>query len=287
MIDYILYLFSISGIFCLLCISQIPLTGYLKLLTVMQAGLAAIGAYITAILVTKYGVWFPFSIPIAVMGTVGFAVLIFKTLINLKAEGQILGSLAVQIILVELILNWDPITNGALGITGVSYLPFKEKYDVSLNLVFISFALLTSILALARLRKSRIGKAAQLVGENEALAKSLGIDVNKVRVKIIALSALIAGLAGSVYAHFYGYVDPSGFNLTESVLVLCVIVIAGGRNLTIALIFGVVIVILPEVLRGLKFSSDIVANIRQIIVGMLLLVAVALPSLKRRQWKFL
>lgn len=287
MIEYIIYLFSISGIFCLLCISQVPLTGYLKLLTVMQAGLAAIGAYITAILVTKYGVWFPFTIPFAVMGTVGFAVLVFRVLVNLKAEGQILGSLAVQIILIELILNWDPVTNGALGITGVSYLPFDENYKIALNLLYICFALLISIFMLVRLKKSRIGKAAQLVGENEALAKSLGIDVNKTRVKLIALSAFIAGLAGSVYAYFYGYVDPSGFALMESVLILCVVVIAGGRNLALTLLVGIVIMILPEVLRGLNFSSNIVANIRQIIVGMVLLVAVALPSLRGRRWKVL
>ena len=105
-------------------------------------------------------------------------------------------------------------------------------------------------------------------------AKSLGKRTLLFKVKIVALSAFLASVAGVLYAHFLTYIDPSSFSLMDSVQLLSMVVI-GGRRPVGAAGGTMVLLVIPEALRFLGLPAALAANIRQILYGVLIVVVVA------------
>jgi branched-chain amino acid transport system permease protein len=90
----------------------------------------------------------------------------------------------------------------------------------------------------------------------------------------MAISAFFAGIAGSLYAHYITFIDPSSFTLTQLIPILCIVIIAGLASLEGTVIATIILVLLPEPLRFIGFPSSIVGPMRQIIYALLLLLIV-------------
>lgn len=82
----------------------------------------------------------------------------------------------------------------------------------------------------------------------------------------------LASTAGSLYAHYVGYVDPTSFTVTESILVISMVVIGGADSIAGPLIGATALVLLPEALRSLGLPNAVAANLRQILYGILLVL---------------
>jgi branched-chain amino acid transport system permease protein len=148
-------------------------------------------------------------------------------------------------------VNWMELTNGPLGLPGV---PAPELGPWSLRtksayyyLVLLAVAL--SYLVCHRLVASRIGRAFLALRENEALAESVGIDVTRYLVLAAVVSAAMAGLAGSLYAHYTRFVSPEVFLFTYTVTMV-IMVVAGGKGTLAGPVVGALLfTALPEALR--------------------------------------
>jgi branched-chain amino acid transport system permease protein len=114
--------------------------------------------------------------------------------------------------------------------------------------LFLAFSLLAIFIAL-RLQDSRIGRAWAAIREDEIAAAAMGINTRNVKLLAFAMGATFGGLAGGLFAAFQGFISPESFNLWESILVLCMIVLGGMGNIPGVILGAVLLTVIPEALR--------------------------------------
>ncbi|MDP9125166.1 MAG: branched-chain amino acid ABC transporter permease, partial [Pseudomonadota bacterium] len=149
-------------------------------------------------------------------------------------------------------------TGGALGLNGIPQLTMW--WHVLLAVVLVLFLL-------ARLRRSKIGRAFEAIKEDETAAGLMGIDVNGHKMLAFALGAAIAGLAGTLNAHLTFFIGPQEFGFDRGVEILTMTILGGINSLFGPVIGAFIITLLPELLRSLK-------DYRAVANGLILVVIV-------------
>jgi branched-chain amino acid transport system permease protein len=149
-------------------------------------------------------------------------------------------------------VNWIELTNGPLGLPGV---PAPELGPWSLRTKTAYYYLVLAAVGLSycvsrRLVRSRIGRALVALRENEPLAESVGVDVTHYLVLATVVSAGMAGLGGSLYAHYTRFVSPEVFLFTYTVTMVIMVVAGGKGTLAGPLVGAVLFTGLPEALRA-------------------------------------
>jgi branched-chain amino acid transport system permease protein len=114
------------------------------------------------------------------------------------------------------------------------------------------------------------------VKRDELFAQSLGHNTLKMKLTIVALSSVLTGLSGILYAHFLTYIDPSSFGVMDSIFILSMVIIGGQKSPFAAACGAIVLIAIPEGLRFLGMPSALAANLRQIVYGSLLVLVVLL-----------
>jgi branched-chain amino acid transport system permease protein len=186
----------------------------------------------------------------------------------------VLATLAFQVIIFNIFNNWISLTGGPLGIPGI---PRPQLLGITISsrgsfLCFVSAVLLLSYLFLHRVVNSPFGRILKAIREDEIFAVSLGKDVTKVKITVFVIGALFASIAGSLYAYYISFIDPTSFTVMESVFILSIVIIGGAGNLKGSVVGAAFMTFLPEILRFVGMSSSVAANMRQIIYGILLVV---------------
>jgi len=116
--------------------------------------------------------------------------------------------------------------------------------------LFLAATLLVIVVAM-RLQDSRIGRAWAALREDEVAAAAMGINTRNVKLLAFAMGATFGGLAGGLFATFQGFISPESFNLWESILVLCMIVLGGMGNIPGVILGALLLTVIPEALRYL------------------------------------
>jgi len=194
-----------------------------------HAAFFGLGAYASALL-NHHWHWSPlYTIPLGAMAAVAFAVFWNGCFQRLRGVYLGLASLAAVEIPKTIMDNWDRLTYGSMGIVGLDRLPDLAlgglQVDFGLNIKAQYYVLLAIMLLAALIHRqsirSRWGWTLRAVRENETAAAALGIATNRERAKALLLSSYLAGIAGGLYAHIMGLVEPAlVFNLHLSVLPL-------------------------------------------------------------------
>lgn len=251
------------------------LSGYTGQVSVAHAGFMGIGAYTSAILTTEYG------LPLVV----GFlAACLLATLVGVaigypsfRTEGHyfVLVTLAVATLITTVFQIWDPVTGGARGITGILepgvalYLGDIRIFDMSTTrgYFYVSLAyLLVTIVAINNLLNSRLGRAFVAIRENAALARSHGIDTQSAKLVSLAISCFVAGGAGSLYAHYFSFINPPVFGFFVGFQILVMVIVGGLGSLIGAVVGATFIEFVPEVLRDYPRVSELVFGIAVLVV---------------------
>src|SRR5205807_2654603 len=181
------------------------------------------------------------------------------------------------------VTNWDSLTNGPKGLprVGETIQPASLlgiTFTTNLHYYYlILVCVLGAVWMCVRLDDSRAGRAWVAIREDEVAAELMGVEVTKQKVVAFALSAIFAGLAGAIFAHWEGFVTPESFTFWESVLLVCAVVL-GGMGSIIGVVLGALcIVLVPELLRSILGSSF--ANARYLLFGLsLVLMAIYRPQ---------
>ncbi len=213
-----------------------------------HAAFFGLGAYGSALL-NHYWHWSPLlTIPLGALASIAFAV--FWSLGFRRLRGVYLGlaSLAAVEIPKTLADNWDRLTYGSMGIVGLDRLPTLSLggWDAAfMNIKSQYYLLLAVMLAAVMVHlysiRSRWGWTLRAVRENESAAAAIGITANRERAKALVLSSYLAGIAGALYAHILGLIEPAlVFSLHISALPL-VFSIFGGRTQVLGPILGALI----------------------------------------------
>ncbi|MFA6845286.1 MAG: branched-chain amino acid ABC transporter permease [Sphaerochaetaceae bacterium] len=274
--NFFLLILIYTCIYALMSIGQNIITGYAGMLSLCQAGFFAIGSYATAILTTGFGWSFWATLPVAVLLSALFGLLIGLPTLRLKGDYLAIATLGFGEIVRNVLNNWDSVTNGPMGIQDI---PMPKFFGMKINpynkigfLLMSIIFLLVAYLLFQRLSRSRLGRALEAIREDEIAAESMGINVTKYKVAAFMLGAGIAGVAGSLQAVFSLSVTPGTYTFMVSVMVLCMVVLGGMGNF-IAVILGSFIIQLISYFPQLTgLSSVIPPQFKQILFGLILVI---------------
>lgn len=235
-------LFDLALFNCLLAFSQyvVMRAGVFSLGT---AAFAAVGAYCSAIVTTKYGVGAPLGILLSVILAGAFSALVAFPLARLRGVFQALATLALVQIVLSVTLNWVDLTSGALGINSI---PKSVGFSGLLLAVVIVAYLMSAV------GNSSIGRSFDVIREDETVAVSLGISVQKHHLIAFTLSGAIAGLAGSLHAYSSYSITPNEYGFNMLVMVLAMVVLGGRVSVWGPIVGAVFLTVLPELLRGFQ-----------------------------------
>jgi branched-chain amino acid transport system permease protein len=195
----------------------------------------------------------------------GFGVLLGAPTLRLRGDYLAIVTLGFGEIIRIFLNNLNApvnLTNGPQGISridpvSIADVPLSVTQNIfgfafpSVHLYFYLFLAFTVLVILIsrRLERSRIGRAWMAIREDEIAASAMGINTRNLKLLAFAMGAMFGGASGALFAGFQGFVSPESFSLIESIMVLCMVVLGGMGNIAGVVIGGVMLAVLPEVLR--------------------------------------
>jgi branched-chain amino acid transport system permease protein len=208
-----------------------------------QAGFMAVGAYASAVATQKFAIAFPLALLLGglLAGLIG--VLVGFPALRIKGVYLLLLTLGFAEIISVIALSWDYV-GGAQGFRGIRYNPYTLDY--------VMVIIIALIFLFSRLERSSLGRAMDAIHQDETAAEVMGIDVVRIKLLAFGLGALIAGLAGALYAHQATFMDSTTFNILLAVEILVFVVVGGASTYWGPLFGAVVLNAFPEVLRALR-----------------------------------
>ena len=225
------------------------LVGYCGQLSIGHAGFIAVGAYTAAVLTNRLEL--PFLVGLICAGfTAGLIGLIFG-IPSVRVKGFYLAitTIAAQFIIIWVINHWSAVTGGFIGIK-VPYASiggFVFQSEASQFYLIMSIAILATFFA-KNLVRTRVGRAFIAIRDNDLAAQVMGINLFYYKLLAFFIGCFLAGIAGSLLAHWIGFMNAEQFSLTESILYIGMIII-GGLGTTLGPILGVVFIrLLQQVL---------------------------------------
>ncbi|HUF91885.1 MAG TPA: branched-chain amino acid ABC transporter permease [Candidatus Limnocylindria bacterium] len=248
---YHLHIMIMAGVFVMLAQSLNLLLGYTGQLSLGHAAFFGIGAYTSALLALKLEWPFALAMPSAAVlsGVAGWA--IGRLALKLRGAYFVLVTISFAGVVSLVSINWMDLTNGPLGLPGVpppDLGPWTLRTKSQIYYLVLACAAL-SYLVCHRLVHSRIGRALLALRENEPLAESVGVDGTRYLVLAAVVSAAMAGVAGSLYAHYTRFVSPEVFLFTYTITMV-IMVVAGGKGTLAGPVVGALLfTLLPEALR--------------------------------------
>ncbi|OHE77156.1 MAG: branched-chain amino acid ABC transporter permease [Verrucomicrobia bacterium GWF2_62_7] len=239
-----------------------------------HAAFYGLGAYTSALMAAHWSGGFLVGVLAGMLIAAAVSFIVSLPSLRLHDDYFVIATFGFQMILFSIFNNWMDLTRGPLGIPGIPQpVIFGCKVDshwefLLLSALFACFA----YFAVYLLTSSPFGRVLHAIREDEVFAQALGKNTLRFKVTAFAVSAALAAMAGSLYAHYITYIDPTSFTVMESILVISMVIIGGAGSLWGPLVGAVVLVTLPEALRFVGLPSSVAANLRQIIYGALLVV---------------
>lgn len=266
--QYIMRIFIMIGIYSMLGIGLNILTGYTGQVSLGNAGFFAIGAYTSALLMLRFNV--PFLVAMLAGAALSALCGLLLGLPSLRLTGSYLTivTLGFGEIVKMVIVNWDVVTNGTLGLKNIPK-PSFFGFDLTLannGLYYLMLGLLLAVsVACVCIIRSNTGRAFQAIKEDEMAATMMGIRTMRFKVLSFVLSAFITGIAGAFYASMVGYIDANSFTFDVSVLIISVVIVGGMGTMRGMFLGAALLIAFPEVSRALM-------DYRFVVYGLLLVV---------------
>ncbi len=268
---YILQILTNAWLLGMVALSVTLVTGVAGQTSLGQAGFLAIGAYASALLTIR--LHWPFEAALLAAGVITalLGTILVLPSFRLRAHYVAIATLGIGEIVSQVILNWDSLTQGVMGITnlpppsigGFEAIFPRQVYWYSLTLILLLTALQWQLL------RSPLGRTWRAIREDDVAAQAYGINLNRYKALAFAASAFIAGISGAFTGHMYTYINHETFTNTTSILALTMVILGGMGNMLGALVGSVVLTVLPELFRGL-------ADYRYIFYGLALLIVIRL-----------
>jgi len=272
--EYLLHIFVLAGIYIILTLSLNLIVGYTGLPALGHAAFFCIGAYTSSLLALNVGLtpWLGLLIGACIAALSG--IIIGYPAVRLKGDYLALATFGLGVIIYSIAKNWVSLTRGPMGLPGIpgfSIFSFQLS-EIWLYLILVLIFVIITIFVTRRIVNSPFGRILRSVREDEMAAEALGKDTAKHKLLVFFVGAFFAGIAGSLYAHYITFIDPSSFTVMESITILLMVIFGGMGSISGSIAGATVLVVLPELLRFLGMPSSIAAPMRQMIYGLLLVM---------------
>jgi branched-chain amino acid transport system permease protein len=272
--EYLAHILIIAGIYSILSLSLNLIVGYTGLAALGHIAFAAVGAYASSLLALNLGIspWIGLLVGAIIASILG-AIVSYPSL-RLKGDYLALATFGLGVIVYSVAKNWVSLTRGPMGLPGI---PSFSLFGLEFNNVWIYLVLVLvfvgiTYFAIRNITKSPFGRVLTGIREDEIATEAMGKNIVKHKLIVFVVGAFFAGIAGSLYAHYITFIDPSSFTAMESITVLLMVVFGGLASLPGSVVGAAVLVIFPELLRFLGMPSSVAAPLRQMIYGLLLVV---------------
>lgn len=241
-------------LYIVLALSLNFVLGFAGQLSMGHSAFYGIGAYITALLMVNFNVSFWIALPLSALGAGLFGVLLGMPTLRLKGDYLAIVTVGFGEIIRLVLVNWIKVTRGPAGIPGIpspTLFGFKLNGNIHFYYLLLLLVILTVVIS-QRLLNSRLGRGMVAVMDDEIAAEAMGVNSTKLKVLSFVLGAVIAGMAGSVFATFIHYVNPDNFTYMESVTILCMVVLGGVGSIPGVIVGAVILTAMPELLRDIS-----------------------------------
>lgn len=270
---YFIHLFVLIGIYLILAMSFQLSAGFGGLLNLGHIAFFGIGAYVYALLLPT-GLDFWLCILSSGLFTAFFGWLLALAVRKLRGDYLAIVTLGFSFVVYSVLLNWTKLTNGPLGISNIAR-PVVFGQNTNDNIAYLILVLaiaVVSYLFIYKVTSSSFGRIIEAIREDETSASSLGKKTFKVKWITLAVSAFFAGTAGCLYASYLTYIDPGAFTFSGIIPILLIVIIGGLGSLPGTIIATIFIILLPEPLRFVGYSSSIIGPVRQIAYAVIILL---------------
>jgi branched-chain amino acid transport system permease protein len=242
--------------------------GYAGQISLGHAAFFGLGAYGSAILTATchFPAWPALILTAAFLALIGL--IIGVPTLRLSGHYLAMATLGFNYVIHSLLVQWDQLTGGPSGLSGIpalSVFGLAINNDLRFHYLVWTFAMVALTLSL-NLVRSGVGRGLAALAQDELAASCLGVEVKGAKIKVFILSAVFASVAGSLYAHYFSYVNPDAFSIFTS-LDLVIMVIVGGMGSVWGTLFGVgLITCLPHFLGFVETYKDIIHGIILVLI---------------------
>lgn len=257
--DYQLNIATAIGINTIVVLGLNLLIGYAGQVSLGQAAFVGLGAYASGILTTKLGIspWLAMLAGVALGALIG--AIVGVPLLKLRGHYLAMGTLGFGMIANIVMVQWESLTDGTVGIMSIPPLALgKLTLDTELRMYCLVAAAVVLCMTLAsNIIDSRVGRAMRAVHGSEVAAEVSGVDTSKYKLQVFVLSAAMAGLAGSLFAHQSTYIHPDTFGFHYSIQLLVMAVLGGMASIWGAIFGAAAVTLIGEHLRQFQEFSAI------------------------------
>ncbi len=271
-VPYFLHLMILALIWVVIAQGQNLIQGFTGYVSIASAGFMGVGAYASTLLCLRLGISVWMAMFCAPFITAVIAVFVGYPSLRVKGHYFAIVTLAYNLVIFIILNNFSSLTGGEGGLTnvprpeGFSFAGYRLSFDgreAYYYLVLFAAMFATSICAL--ILRSRVGQVLLSIRQNETLAQAVGIETWHYKLFAFVLSAAFAGLAGALYAHFIGFLNPEPFGVDQSLNAILAVILGGSGTLSGPVVGAFLVVALPEYLR-------VADTLRLVVYGALLIL---------------
>lgn len=288
---YILRILNLCAVYTIFAVTFNLIFGYTGQFSLGHAGFAAVGAYVAALLTMSpaqkaanfflkpivpllANLEFPFLPAILLAGV--FAALVGSLVawpaLRLRGDYLAIATLGFSEIIRVLLVNLQPVTNGALGLKGI---------PDHTNLYWSWGAALMCIFILKSLTSTSYGRAMRAIRDDEVAAEALGVSLIKHKMLAFAVSAFFVGVAGALMANLISTIDPNVFRFFLTYQIVGITVMGGMGSLTGSAIAAILYTVFLEALRPIESPFTLgplnvpgIPGMRMVLFSVLLLMVI-------------
>ncbi len=278
---YMLYVANMIGFAVIGAVGLNLLTGFTGQISLGHAAFLGVGAYTSAILVTRLGFSFWLSIPFAGLVAALAGMIIGIPSLRVKGLYLCIATLAAQFIFEFIFIHWESMTKGITGINiphprigSLEFITEKEFYWITLFFVVLGVGYARNLV------RSRMGRAFVAIRDRDLSAEIIGINLFRYKLSAFAISSFYAGVAGALWVTFLKVVTPDHFPFILSIHYLAMVIV-GGLGSILGSVFGAIFMtLIPEILNYLaevvKMRApgyeEIFVPMKEVIFGVLIVL---------------
>ncbi|MFA5520745.1 MAG: branched-chain amino acid ABC transporter permease [Castellaniella sp.] len=283
MLDFLIYLLTVVGIYGMVSLSLSFQFGRTGLVNFGQVAFFMVGAYFSSIATAILGLPVGLGFIIAIIAGGLLGALMALPIGDLRQDYWAIATLAaaelIRIVFLNVNLGSDYV-GAAYGITNIPG-PFREYFTTTtygyFYLGLVAVCVVAAFLILSWVGRTPYGRLLKGIRESDEVARALGKDVRVARIHALSIGGAVAGAAGSLYAHFVGFIDPQFFMPIETFLIWAMIIMGGPGNPVGALVGTLVVQVIYNSTRFIQFASEYastMAALRMVLIGVLILLVI-------------
>lgn len=272
------YLYHIAVVFSIYAVLGLSLDLILgqcgRLSFCHAAAFFGVGAYTSSILMVRLGFGYLSAMTVAIAASIILATLIALASLRLRKEFFVLATIGFQFIVYTVLCNWIELTG---GLDGIRDIPRPRFFGIDLSssgsFMAFSFAIAVVVAGLCwQLVRSPYGRVLRGIREDYAVAMILGKNVFMFELSALCISASLAAVAGTLWASWVTYIDPTSFGIDEAVLIVAIVIVGGPGSVSGPIVGALVMTLIPEFLRFIGIPSAYEPNVREVIYGAVLII---------------